>query len=61
MTDERGIVRRSGCTEHLGDRVLLPEYERALSQMRPELQLVDKGDVVSGKTHYKIVEIIPRG
>jgi 4-amino-4-deoxy-L-arabinose transferase-like glycosyltransferase len=41
--------------------VLRPEHERALSQMRPELQLIDKGDVVSGKTHYKIVGITPRG
>jgi hypothetical protein len=41
--------------------VLLPEHQRALSQIRPELQLVDKGNVVSGKTNYKIVEIIPPG
>jgi hypothetical protein len=41
--------------------VLLPEHERALSQMRPELQFVDKGNIVSGKIQYKIVEIVPPG
>jgi hypothetical protein len=29
--------------------------------MRPTLQLVDKGEVVCGKTRYNIVEIIPPG
>jgi hypothetical protein len=38
--------------------VLLPEHERALSRMNPKLHLVDKGDVVCGKTRYNIVEII---
>lgn len=39
--------------------VLRPEHQRAVLQMRPELQFVEKGNVVSGKTHYDIVEIIP--
>jgi hypothetical protein len=38
--------------------VLLPEHEHALSRMNPKLHLVDKGDVVCGKTRYNIVEII---
>jgi hypothetical protein len=32
---------------------------RALSQMNSKLHLVAKGDVVCGKIHYKIVDIIP--
>jgi 4-amino-4-deoxy-L-arabinose transferase-like glycosyltransferase len=41
--------------------VLRPEHQRAVLQMRPELQFVEKGNVVSGKTRYNIVEIIPPG
>ncbi len=41
--------------------VLRPEHRRAVLQMRPELQFIEKGNVVSGKTHYDIVEIIPPG
>jgi hypothetical protein len=39
--------------------VLRPEHERALSQMNSKLHLVDKDDIVCGKIHYKIVDIIP--
>lgn len=41
--------------------VLRPEHQRTVFQMRPERQLVEKGSVVSGKTHYNIVETIPPG
>jgi 4-amino-4-deoxy-L-arabinose transferase-like glycosyltransferase len=38
--------------------VLRPEEKRALSQKRPELQLVDDADIISMRSHYKIVEMI---
>lgn len=40
--------------------VLRPDEERALAQKRPELQIVDGGDIFSLKTSYRIVEIRPR-
>lgn len=41
--------------------VLRPEHQRALLQTRPELRLIEKNSVVSGKTRYNIIKIIPSG
>lgn len=37
--------------------VLLPEQERALAQKNPTWQLVGRGDIVSMRTRYRVVEI----
>lgn len=39
--------------------VLLPEEKRALAQKNPGLRLVDRGDTLTPKTPYRIVEIQP--
>jgi hypothetical protein len=39
--------------------VLLPEEERALAQKKPGLRLVDRGNLGSQRTPYRIVEIQP--
>lgn len=41
--------------------VLRPEHQRAVLQTRPELHLIEKDSIVSGKTHYNIIKIIPPG
>jgi hypothetical protein len=39
--------------------VLLPEQASALSKLNPDLQLIDRADIIAQKRPFRIVEIIP--